>query len=286
MALSVAVTQPALAQSASSNQWQSKQPEVSSPLTTAFAVAMADRAAKGLPMPASVTYESGSAILPMINDADNQSMGSNAGKNEQPSKRVISSTIVIHYDSPAQAGYQTWPEGEAAASAGISSLSVEAMRMGPRTYTLHEMYEVYESPTYVQPQSLVEETYTNTFDLLMGATYQGPRYRESFTQRCVIEGDIAGQEYSLECGFISFSMSFDSHFGTRFPMQLIFNGPAQPDAVDQGRVYSYTAFLQGRDWNEIEYARKGIEPMGGHEIGLEFALDAGLKMKAPGSEKQ
>jgi len=267
-----------------------EQSQVHSPLLDSVRSALAARMAKGLPVPAAVTYTSTIDTVPALSSFAGRFVGAADSEQAQPQKYVISSTVVLHYDSSTQAGLDKWPDLAIVTDTAMDDKGAQQARFtrqqlstGARAYTLHEVYEVLQAPLPALPTTISKDASNSPqeFDLLMGATYQGPRYRETFTQNCEVLG--------VSCGFLSFSFAFDSRFGARFPMHVTVNGPngpleSGPDAkpmMRQGQSYTYTVALEGKDWSADDYANHGIAPMHGHEIALEFSLDLAVKIKVP-----
>jgi len=262
------------------------------PFQLALMETMARRAAQGLPVPSQVSFEyaSGPQAPQLAAPGVARAIGSR-------SPVTVSAKTVIHFDGPAQAGHDRWPEvivtdtrpdktqgfvREGNYSQLIRDKMEEAVpgvwqqyEFGrePRTYTFNETF------TITDPElSLASALSTSTFadEFLMGLTIPGPAldYTINFDfEVCVV---LCATAVDFTAGFrLSWTM------GMRLPMDVSLTST---DPLSEGSIYFPTSAARGLDWSGAQFQQAGVPPESGNEYVVRFEFLLGVFLEVFGAD--
>jgi hypothetical protein len=246
---------------------------------------IARRAAQGLAVPSQVSfeYESSPQAPQLAAPGVARTIGSR-------SPVTVSAKTVIHFDGPAQAGHEQWPEvvvtdirpdktqgfvREGNYSQLIRDKMEEAIpgvwqqyEFGrePRTYTFNETLTI----TYPELNSASAlGTSTAADEFLMGLTIPGPAldYTINFDFEVCVLG-ICGTAVDFVAGF-----RLDWTLGMRLPMDVSLTST---DPLSEGSTYFPTSNAAGLDWSDLQYAQAGVAPENGNEYVVRFEFLLGV----------
>ncbi len=267
--------------------------------------AIAERQARGLPVPATVSYtykeESVAAPAPAPGAVLRLQVAPPA-----PEKKITAQTV-IEFTPPAEAGQDVWPDlvvsGDMPQGAtgfvkqGDYTSSVKQkiaeqypesnvpFETGPRTYTVTESLVATtpgQAPTPMGVRDAVLGGVTSADDLLMGFTVLGPNidYHIDFSLDicvfwffgCVAEVDLL----DFWAGF-----QLDWTIGTRLPLAM---SVATTEAVKEGTTFSPTSAATGEDWSAADFQEAGVAPESGNEFILRFIFKVGVFVSVFGED--
>ena len=245
--------------------------------------------AAGLPVP-DVTYTSDGAAPALAAAAA-------AG-----TPTTITSTTVITYAGPDEAGYATWPAlvledslppgatgtvdagdytdqyREAVEDASPGYWDTTAFGTEPRTRIVEETITV--TPGAATPLAS-EATRSRTEDVLMGFTATGPRISHEIRDEYVLRDLPFGYDdftvWSYRVGY-----SLDWAAGLRLPARVDLTGP---DRMTLGQDHLLTSTLTPLDWSAADYTAAGVAPENGNEFVLRLQAFAGASIVILGAER-
>ncbi len=269
-----------------------KSDENATPFQLSVLRAIGEREAQGLPVPTDVSFEY--AVNPESNKPELATPEGAPGAGEQ---LIITATTVIHFDGPAQAGYEEWPafvvegetplESEGFINEGDYSQfiqdKVEEASPGfweqyewgsePRTYTIDEKYTITYPGTTEGPaaaSAAAASSLTSVDEILMGFTAgEGPEVDYDNT-------------WSLKVGSVSVA-SFRAYayldwgLGLRLPMEVSL---ISPDLMLEGSTYWSSSSAAGLDWVTADFVGAGVDAQSGNEwvLYIDFAVGADLSV--------
>ena len=256
------------------------------PFQQSVAQTLAERQAKGLPVPTDVSY----TYTPVTRT----SSGAASQQGPRPGDQVtIVARTVIHFDHPSQAGNLRWPdlvvEGEVPPNAqgfihpGDYSQSAREylarevpgiwsqyeFGLEPRTYTFVEEYKI----TYPAAAAGAAPSGTSVAvaEILMGFTVPGPNldYTVDWSY------DVAGVTV------IDFVAGFrlDWGLGLRLPVE---GSLTSEEPLSEGSTYWPTSTVHGLDWSADDYVQAGVAAEDGNEFVMRFVLLCGVFLEVSG----
>ncbi|HXG97711.1 MAG TPA: hypothetical protein VNJ06_11455 [Gemmatimonadales bacterium] len=241
------------------------------PLQARIAQSVADRAARGLPVP---------KLSSDFRSAQGSSLSELRGKKYGPGEGyAYTARTELRYSGPADAGLDRWPEltltSEQSERLGVTSVALreryiaqrEARSPGfwqryelglePRTYTISESRRVTypASPSLPASPALAEvadvtSSRTASGDLVFGFSVNIPSIQE---ERTFGIEDVEDMTLSFEA---------DWGIGLRLPVagQL-----SSPEPMAEGSTYSATSTMEGRNYTGAQYAAVGLPAEDGNE---------------------
>ncbi len=282
--------------------------ETASPLQLGLRAAFEQRAAAGLPVPASATY-----TYEVVEGApaSGESAGLRALTTAEASRSVtVVSRTVLAFDGPEQAGYdQGWPrlvlrapalpgapgpiEGDytdayrAYAEQRLPHIW-EAVEFGrePITYTIVETTRVTFPEGSTAASALARALTFERLDaatvdqILLGFTFAGPDIDKTVSEVKAI-GPIClpwwlGGGCTDEIEVLDFEAGFRLSwgFGLRLPLDATVSGPLEIETGTSGTIWSS---LAGADWTEGQYGGAGVAAYAGNEFVMKLDFFAGVK---------
>jgi hypothetical protein len=179
---------------------------------------------------------------------------------------------VMHYDGPAQAGLERWPDftlsDEDAQTLGVSGAELmsryvaarEAARPGfwdryelghePRTYTVTES-GTGTSPDLSQTPRQAPAAASTSDELVLG-----------FSLGVSLFPDKSWTFGLEDVEEVTFSIHAGAGIGLRLPLAAALEAP---DPMDEGSSYSASSTVHGVDWSAAQYAAAGVVAQDGKE---------------------
>ena len=248
------------------------------PLQHKFADWAARRRALGLRAP-SVSLEFRSQQGSSLRELQSKSYAPGEGY-------AYSATTVIHYDGPADAGLERWPDltlgAEDARVLGVDPgvfadryvERMEALDSGfwtrhelgfePRTYTITEAGTAVYPDSAPSPAAAAGVAAASAQDeLVLGLSVGGPSLSESWTF-----GFSGVQD-------LEFSVELDWGLGLRLPLAGVLESP---DPMDEGSTYEGTSTVEGANWAEGDYTAAGLDAEEGDESYMHFSAQACIEL--------
>lgn len=246
--------------------------EAATPFQQALMASLSERQAAGLPVP---QVELGQPVQQGL------LMAAEGGQ-------AITATTVIRYDSPQQAGYDSWPAftlptGEGGAEEDYSQTLSDAMaavvpgfwdhyQVGqePRTYIVEE---TISAPVVIEQQSALSEM-VGLGEILFGFTEVGNYTYDISTDVLVCWDDVCGTAATASASFWLYWAA-----GLRLPMRVNIYAP---DTVEIGQTFTPSASLTGLDWSPEDYLSASVFPFDGNEFVLlyNYSLDGTVYIPA------
>lgn len=237
------------------------------PLQNTISRSIAERRARGLPVPSSVTF----------------TLQAPAGEEPLPTPQgrqiTLVATTTIHYDNPQQAGKTEWPpfeipgSGPPDATGTITPIDYSSQiraRVEERDPGFWERHTFGQEPRTARFTERITITYPTegapgpgatgdaalTNDVLMGFTIVGPNLHY-ILDPCV---DIGLVEVCAVADF-----GFDYGLGLRLPMQI---GMTLPESMLEGSASTGSTTALGLNWLPGRYGLAGVP----QELGNEFVM--------------
>jgi hypothetical protein len=259
--------------------------------------AISDRQADGLPVPAEVSFDYEFSV-----DSVPQARILNLDQ-VTDANISITSTTVVKFTNPQQAGYDKWPDltfdqsnlsgAEGFVKAGNYNQAVKdwlAQQLPgiwdqyeygyePRQYTFVETYEInYSESEIVKLAAALADVNAGSSveEILLGFTFTGPAIDYTIEEKfetCVI-ACVTWAEF--KAGF-----ALDWGLGLRLPMEVNLNSP---DPVTEGVSFNPTTSIAGRDWSAADFTAAGVPAENGNEFVMRFELFLGGSIKILGAE--
>jgi hypothetical protein len=259
------------------------------PLQEAIKKVLITREAEGLPTPSSVKTQLQAESLQPDGVPGAESL----------SKTVITSTTVIDFDHPQEAGYEKWPDfivkDELPANA-VGSVepgdytqavhdTLESALPGiwgqysygyePRRFTVTETYTInYPEPSIQNDEmSILGVPSSITADqFVMGFTYSGPNI--DYTINPKWEVCFLGACYTI--AEVKAGFALDWALGLRLPVELELN---LPDVMVEGCSYFPDTTLYALDWDAEQFQSAGLSRYeNGYEYLLKYEFFIGAKV--------
>jgi hypothetical protein len=259
-----------------------------------------EREVQGLPVPSDVAFEYA------VNSAsDTPKLAAPEGALEAGEQLIITATTVIHFDSPAQAGYEEWPafvvegemppEFEGFINEGDYSQFIrdkveeespgfwEQYKWGnePRTYTISETYTVTYPGTTEETAAASPPALSNTTssldEILMGFTAGvGPEVDYDNTWTLSIPNPLGGD---IEVASFRAWAYLDWGLGLRLPMEVSL---ISTDLMEEGSTYWSSSSARGLNWLSSDFAQAGVDPQFGNEFVMYLYFDVGASLSVFG----
>ena len=252
------------------------------PLQLALMATIARREAQGLPVPA-VTFEYEQLSVSLLA----------VGAGVPP---VVAKTV-LHFDGPAQAGHDKWPDlvvrnnGSASLPGFINEGDYTQFVREKTAERLPGVWDVYEfgyqPRTYTITETITETSpdvnsiglaAVNTADeFLMGLTIPGPNLDYSITfdvEECL--GDLCATIVDFFAGF-----KLDWTLGLRLPMNVSFTSS---EPLLEGSTYFPTSRVNGLNWSAANYSAAGVPPEDGNEYITRFVFKFGVFLEVFGAD--
>ena len=226
------------------------------------------QAARGLPVPA-VSFEFSSGQGSSLTELEGTSYA--PGKGYEYRARTV-----MHYDGPAQAGLERWPEftvsEEMARTLGVDGAelmhryvdAMEAARPGfwsrhqlgfePRTYTISESGTGLASDlTPLARTAPADATVTavTSDQLVLG-----------FSLGLDLARDRSWSFGLEDIEEVTFTVHLRAGFGLRLPLAAALDAP---DPMDEGSTYSASSTVEGVNWSAGQYSAAGVAAQDGKE---------------------
>lgn len=257
-----------------------------SPFQRSIQEAIADRKARGLPVPSGVSFEFDDGLTD-AQGAPGEAMFSIQGA--QRDAITITARTVIHFDNPAQAGKERWddfvvegevpPGAEGFIKAGDYTRQImdkmeeadpgiwDRYEYGsePRSYRFEETYNIKYEESQREAgirAAQVVSTATSMDEILMGFTLPGLDLDYTVGGYCC--ADAFGMKAGFELGW---------GLGLRLPMELNLSS-AEP--IAEGTEFWPAGTAAGVNWEAGTYSRAGVDPEDGDEFVMHFNFFAGI----------
>jgi hypothetical protein len=262
------------------------QGEPTTPLQVELENDINQRRAAGLPVPA-VTYS-----VQASGDQGSDALAQPQMQSMTDSTTTVTSTTIIYFQGPQEAGHDKWPALEISGELGGDAASFETGDLSEvyhgaveeeipgyweqvefgqeaRRYIITETHVLSSPSSALLPQtsSLVSTQATTSGDILMGFTYSGPKIKDSIGTKLEVLNLLTNKWeviYELRADY-----ELDWALGLRLPASVTLTSP---DLMVQGNSYNFQASLTPQDWNESQYSSYGAAPEGGNEFVFRFNL--------------
>lgn len=254
------------------------------PLQLALMETIARREAQGLPVPA-VAFEYEQLSMPFR---------ATAGAGAPP---VVAKTV-LHFDSPAQAGHDEWPDlvvrnnGASPLSGFINEgdytqfMREKTAEQLPGVWDLYEFgheprtYTFVETITETSPEvNQIGLAAVNTADeFLMGLTIPGPNLDYSVTLVVEVCVPVIGCATVVDF-FAGFKL--DWTLGLRLPMNVSFSST---EPLLEGSTNFPTSRVNGVNWTAANYDAAGVPPEDGNEYITRFVFKFGVFLEVAGAD--
>jgi len=261
------------------------------PFQRSLMQSIAERRARGLPVPDSVSYSIVRRAAEPEGIALRQAPGAESGT-------TLEATTTVRFTHAAQAGFGQWPalvvrgavprNGTGFVHEGDYTDDVRRQiaerypnanvdfDTGPRTYTITETMTDRNAPA---PGSLLDLTNQGLLSmpsagLLMGFTVPGPNldyHIEYNLSVCVVWVFGCWVEWEIVDFWAGFQL--DWTIATRLPMTVTLTSP---DPVEEGSTFTPTSAAAGLDWSAEDYATAGVPELDGNEYDMEFIFKTGV----------
>ena len=284
--------------------------DTATPIQRGLRAMFAERAAAGLPVPASAeyTYE---VVEGAPATADGAAVRSLAAAEAGRSVTIVG-RAVLSFDEPEQAGYDLqWPRFEirnstppGAGPGVIEGDYTEAYRAlaeqqvpgvwdqfefgrEPRTYEIEETITVTFPEGSTAASALAKALATESLasgatleQILLGFTYEGPHIDHTIGARVAFRACLPWpfRDICFDIELFEFKAGFELSwaFGLRLPVDAAMSGPLE---LVSGSSAPFHSDVAGMDWSEGQYLEAVVAAEGGSEFVFRAYFFAGVKVE-------